>query len=217
MCVKKVGRIIGIGTVMIFLSSVTTCSTVPPRETRDTKEIHKIPFRAGLYISPDFLNYTYKKSAETGDGRKFVTTACEVGEFLRNGSERLVRNIFQEAIILSSKDDAKTQNVDVVLSPEIQSVDVVKPLLTGGGWPLPEPHIKALFITKWTVTDQNGIVKWVGTYEGEGKVGTGSSLLLYWFTGGKKSCECVQLAIEDQFGKALEGITSSNWWVTNNK
>lgn len=90
----------------------------------------KIPLRVGLYMSPEFRNYTYS----IGGGK------YQIGEGLSIGAEKALKQVFNEVVIINNKSDISNQDIKAVISPEILDVDVKDP---------PEPM---RILCKWTIS-----------------------------------------------------------------
>ena len=153
-------------------------------------EAKKIPLRVGLYMSPEFINYEYVS----------YKSIHPLGKILKEGSREVVSKAFEQSINLSSLDEAGAQNVDVVILPELEVVDVLTEVKLVG-------RTKILVSVKWTIQNPEGNIIWVDTFKGQSEVGTGT----VW-TIDKNRSRGLQSAVEEQFGNALQGILSSTWW-----
>lgn len=151
----------------------------------------KIPLRVGLYMSPEFLSYSCTIIGANGD-----TYSFPLGEAFRSGADAATKMAFEETVILSSINDAMAQNTRIIISPEVEEVDMVIP-----GFAF--RRLKSLVIMKWAVADLTGRTIWVGTFEGEG-----DNIVGYLFRT-SAARKCMQRAVEQQFAKALQGIRSS--------
>ena len=176
--------------ILLILSGCTYTSQITRDLNIPVQEVKKIPLRVGLYMSPNFLNYTYKESRLA---EKFV---FPLGETFRAGSEKIVKMAFQDVVILSALDEAIIEKLKIVISPQIQAVDIMFPMW---GW----GYLKSTVIIKWTAIDPTEKIIWVNTFEGESKI-KGKTV--------KNIRNSLQVAIEDHFSKAYEGIISSTWW-----
>lgn len=182
--------------MLMFLSACTHTFQIPVDLYKDRKEENKIPLRVGLWMPTDFLSYTYTKKVPMGMGDKFV---FPLGEVFSKMSERMVETAFQETVTLSSLDDAIAKNIKVVIFPQIQMIDIAAP-------PRAWAYYRTMVIIKWTAVAPTGRIIWVNTFKGEGEVKVSYSHRK------RNVCKCMQLAVEDHFSKALDGIVSSTWW-----
>lgn len=147
----------------------------------------KIPFKVGLYMSPEYCNYSYEK----GFGFIFV-----LGDALCYGTERVVKTAFNEVVIISSpKSTSNDKTIKAIIIPEILAAENQ---ISG------KSPSEALLIGKWTVVDANGKLIWVDTFQGH-IVTTG----VIRPSGIQKR---TQLVVEDYFQKALKGISSWKLW-----
>jgi len=157
----------------------------------------KIPLRAGLYMSEDFLHYSYEWEVEFG---KHV---FPIGAILQNGSKDMIKAAFQDMIIVLSPEEANTKRVDVVISPSVETVILPYELKM-------RAYQDAGIFIKWMISDIEGNPIWVETIEGNSHL---EKERLYQ-TREELMDKSLQLAIENQFQKSFQKIVSSNWWAS---
>ena len=181
---------------LLFSNACTRNCQIDTNLIMPVQKASKIPLRVGLYMSPDFLSYTRKIAAVNTDSYVF-----NLGEALRSGSEKMLGIAFKEVIVLSPSEEAMERGVKIVVSPQIQEVDMIIP---GWAW----KQLKSLVIIKWEATDSTGRILWVDTFEGRSNNRVG------YFLRGKAARKCMKRGVEDHFGNAFEGILNSTWWKT---
>lgn len=155
----------------------------------------KIQQKVGLYLPPRFAEYACSLMSTKGDEYHFA-----LGDALVGGAEAMMRMAFRETVTLAEMDKAGNYGIDIIIYPEVEAIDMVIP-------PWFQSIQKALVIVKWTAVDLTGRVRWVDTFKGWGENEVAG------FPGHDRSVrECVEFAIEDMYGKALQAILESPWW-----
>lgn len=188
--------------ISIFAFGVISCS-YPLRTAHQMKgeinirtpQAEKIPLRAGLYMPEEFVTFTYEKLLN------LETIIFPLGESLREASIQMVNEVFQDAVVLDAFEDAESQKVDIIISPQVQDVRIEKTSIWPGG------NTIFTIVIEWTVLDTESRVIWEESFEGKGISTTGTT-----FNRGQRHVQRAFLAIEDHFNQALSGILSSKWW-----
>jgi hypothetical protein len=189
--------------VMIFVS-LSSCASPHFTASKDfdiaTEQIHqKIPLRVGLFLPPALKNYKQALYPFLGD--------FFVGDAFCSGSERIMKSIFQEVILLDKPIMAPAHNVDVFITPQVQRLDIFH------GFKEKEVVFHADF--KWNITSPDGKILYTNVIKGEyiephGKVFYAG--LESPSTRSEKFMKLYMLAITDQFQKAQQDIYSNAWW-----
>jgi hypothetical protein len=154
----------------------------------------RIPLKAGLYFSQMFRNAKYEIQAEQRFGE-----VVSVGDALQDGSEKIIRNIFQEMLILEPLDSTFSEpakKYDVIVAPEVIKMDyeiATKPFKT---WFIVHTVIK------WNIASPEGKEIYVSTIKSD-EVETDKP---------KHLEVCIKESLENNFQKAQEDIYKSNWW-----
>jgi hypothetical protein len=179
----------------VFLCVFSACAPTPMLVTipqdfpmTGTGKEPKIPLRAALYINPSYQSLvepTYR--------------TIKMGEAFGGGSERMVRNIFRETVVIRNADD---KNYDVMVVPEI--VRWVREYKFK-----PESKSVYVFTIKWNVFSPKGKTIYVSavTSQLEGKIFYSRSADEEYIL-----TECVK-SLDDQLLKAQEDIYSNQWWA----
>jgi hypothetical protein len=150
----------------------------------------KIPLRAGLYMTKNFKEYMQI----IGRIEYHTDVFGKFGEALSKGAESMTTKAFREVVILDQVDQEASKKVNVLITPEIDSIvsNYVGPTAT----------VKI----KWTIKDITGKVLYMNTFVGEGS-GKGTS-----FRYPTALENAYTRAIEDHFNKAFAGISKNKWW-----
>ena len=161
------------------------------------KEIEKIPFRVGLYIDPELMNFSMRS--------RYISGIIYMGEALSKGAENIVSKAFKEAVNIYTKDPeliSKGLDVLVLVIPEIDKIYVFG---EEGGL---GSYTTVIVKIKWSIKDKNGKILYMNTFTGEEKYRRPNTI----FSMFPRLCEGSTKATEDHFTKAFIGITSTNWW-----
>ena len=142
----------------------------------------KIPLRVGLYLSPAFRSYYH-----TYQG----IPTYPMGGAMSNISERALKAVFQEVVVLDEKAfDLAKNDVRAVISPEM--------VATENTW-------SVFRITcKWTIASTDGKILYVNTFTGDGNDNS--------FVGNTRIGKAMANATKDMFQKFLSHMTSVKWW-----
>ena len=92
--------------VILNILYLTSCATEQIIIAKDVNipsiELgNRIPLKAGLYFSQEFSNAKYSIHA-----RQYFGGTVSAGDALRYGSETIIRNVFQETLLLDPLDSA---------------------------------------------------------------------------------------------------------------
>ncbi len=155
---------------------------------------NRIPLKAGLYFSQGFGNAKYHIQTRHG-----VAEIVSVGDALRNSSEKIMRNIFQEIVILDPLDVSASQSTkeyDVIVAPEVLKMD----------YEIENVPFKTWFIVhtviKWHIASPEGKEIYSSTIKSdEVKIDKPKYLEV-----------CIKESLENNFQKAQEDIYVNNWW-----
>jgi hypothetical protein len=186
--------------LLSIILSLTSCATNEPVlipnniDITSTEFNNKIPLRAGLYLSQQYRNAFYP----IRQIQVFIGTAL-AGDALSYNSEKIMRNIFQEVIILDSMGNIPglaDRKYDVIVSPEIVTL---RSDLGGSTrwtcWCLAQTSIK------WNIVSPEGKEIYISTIKSdEIKIPKG-----YYV-------DCIQTSLKDLFQKSQEDIYKNNWW-----
>jgi len=172
-------------------------------EMINTEIKDKIPLRAGLYLKPDIRNYSKK-----GPIASFVThTTFSMGDALSSGSERVLRNIFKDVVIIDQlESDLSTKNIDVIVTPELVGIYGQAKMIDGSKVPKAVNQL----VMKWNIVSPDGKIIYVNTITGEGLQKLSFSFTSAGIAEDEKNN--MLMLIKDQFQKAQEDIYSSGWW-----
>lgn len=193
---RKTAIIFSVLIPLVFLSSCGTANnrvilledlTIDRPEVRD-----KIPLKAGLHITSVLKNYSHF----TYGGEYKVA----VGEAVTGGSERMLKGIFREVVLLDDGKDLSWTGVDVVVTPEIASMQWV--------W-LGPMMVKIHIAIKWYIVTLEGKSIYMNTFKSEyrGKVP-------FWDESRKKMyAESYTQSFHDHFIMAGEDLYNNRWWA----
>ena len=152
----------------------------------DDKKVHA---RAGYFVKPSLCKWIVFAQNNAGP--------FEIGETLCSGIDTVMQKAFREKIKLSSLDDVKSQNVDLIVIPEIVNFNDIN-LYRNPGFGKSSLVVKI----KWTVQDKEKDILFVQTITGEVE-GTAHSR---W---GLQ--ELMEKGLQDHFQKALESLLAQDW------
>jgi hypothetical protein len=190
--------------ILILLNACTLKTTKAVSLTVPKEK--KIPLRVGYYVEPNLSKLKYLKKTLGGEANLLI------GETMCNGIEAVVSASFEDVIKLSSLDiDLTSQKIKAVVIPEIISIDMNIPLTTASA-SIPAfglssllmkgEDVQAIVKMKWTITDTEKNILYVKTITGEGH----NFCKTVWCRR-----DVMELAIQDQFQKALESILTQEW------
>ena len=115
---------------------------------------------------------------------------------MSNGVETVLREAFEEAVNLPSKDiNLASEKFKAIVVPELIKIDMYLPSSGFGA--------RAIIKMKWTIFDNEKNILYVNEITGEAK----KSCMMIWCRR-----EMMELAIQEQFQKALEDILKQEWW-----
>jgi hypothetical protein len=159
----------------------------------------KIPMRIALILKPDLQNYIIRGTSAS------ARVSIYIGDALSSGTETILNNIFHEVTISKYIDikNVSHSDFDAIIYPTVVKGDYV-----AIGWPA-ITNDKCLIIMKWTIIDSDGKTIYVNTFSGEGdrkRTGFGT------WTVEEQINECMVIAIEDHFQKALDDISNRKWY-----
>jgi hypothetical protein len=148
----------------------------------------KIPLRAGLYLKPDMKNYVKKGPI----GSAVTHTSFLMGDALCGGSEKMLRNIFKDVLIIDHMEsDLSVRNIDVIVTPDLVG-------MTGK------------LVIKWNIVSLDGKIIYVNTITGEA-----TPKMSWSFTSAgieEDERNNMLLIVKDQFRKAQDDLYNSGWW-----
>ena len=150
----------------------------------------RIPLRVGLYMSPQFGNYS------GNFGRGFIS----LGEAMSSGAERALRTAIEEVVIIKQLESrGSTEGVRAIVAPEIVEARMGNSDEKG----FHKGHCQVW--CKWTVSTPEGKLVYVNTVLGEAHHDRRAPAPTVW-------TECMTLAVQDQYRKLVEIISSTQWW-----
>ena len=185
--VKDVGMCVLL-LVFLFLNACATIKTDPNITVISASE-KKIPVRAGYYVNPYLCKWI---AVPLGD-----TKGTRVGETLCNGIDSLMQAAFVGAIKLPSLDKLESENVQLIIIPEIiesSDISIYRPYWSLSG------KCNSVVKLKWLVQDKEKNILFVQTITGkaEGYGPFDFRPILY-------------KGIQDHFQKVLETFMALNW------
>jgi hypothetical protein len=188
------------GVLLVFLVS---CSSGPIR--MDISKDHlkvippdgKIPLKVGLYLSPAFRDtQTPLFIGRTQFGGIYV------GMALTDATERMVRGLFEEVVVLDRMGDPRNSNshgCDVVVTAEVKSFYF--------------RHVPKLYTAKWAT--QNVVVWSVISPEGKeiyhNEIAS-DEVRISWLD--PKNPEAVERIFNEQLKRAGNDLYTNGWWLT---
>lgn len=161
----------------------------------------KIPLRAGLYLKPNIKNYVYELPHTT----KYSIT---MGDALSSGCERILRNIFQDVILVDEMNvESLRRNTDIIVTPQ---------LIGGlsGQYKVPEGYDKKKTVSQmtmqWDIVSHVGKLIYTTSIKGEAIV----KPIMSFFASSirEKEKENRLRLLNDLFQKSQDDIYSSGWW-----
>jgi hypothetical protein len=170
----------------------------PGVEFQDTR---KFPAKIGLFAGPEYCQYALSKKWYSDN------VIIQLGPALCDGTEKMLRSIFDQVNILKSiESSASLTEINAIVIAQVVSSDIILPTFR---W----EEIAALITVKYTFLDSlNRNTIWVDTFQGQGSTKLGSVL-----SSSKNIQKAMELAVEDQFHKAFEGIFNSNLSFRNHR
>lgn len=190
--------------LIIILGFSSACRTTLNEKIRTdlsitVNEVGKIPLRVGLYLSPEFMNYSKTPSHYSESGR------IQMGEALSKGAEDITNKAFKQVVTIYKTDpESFPKGLDAIIIPEVEK--------TYGGFvgELTRQYSYYQTVTvklKWTIKDMNQKTLYTNTFTTEVEYRNDPV-----FGQRERLLKAYTKAIEDQFAKAFSGITSINWW-----
>lgn len=195
---------------LCLCSCVTAFSKIAVKVPNDfqmtTTEVRdKIPLTAGLYLKPDIRNYLLKGSFGLAGVSVFV------GDALCVGSERMLKNIFRNVVIIDPVEgNLPTKNIDVIVTPELLGISSMpkKTENNNESW-WHKPVVSQLTI-KWNVVSLDGKNIYFNTIIGEIAPKT---VLSQWVSVIEEVARENMIALlNDHFLKAQNDLYSNAWW-----
>ena len=201
---------------ILVVLCITSCAVSPVKMSAfrefDVPKVeinNKIPLRAGLYLSQGFKNASFY-SFPKGRGIKANPIASHhsfIGDALISSSQKAVKNIFQDVVILDGKEndvELKAKQIDMIVTPELVKVDSI--FLAYFSFTECDYTIKTL--VKWTIASLAGVELYSNTITSDEIRITVKKPI----TQEEKLKEAIILSLQDNFKRAQEDIYSSGWW-----
>jgi hypothetical protein len=163
----------------------------------------KIPLRAGLYLKPDMKNYVKKGPL----GSAVTHTSFLMGDALCGGSERMLRNIFKDVLVIDHlESDLSARNIDVIVTPDLVGITAQNKMVEGSR--LINRVIE--LVIKWNIVSLDGKSIYVNTITGESPAKASFSFL----SSGIEEDERNNMlrVVKDQFRKAQDDLYNNGWW-----
>lgn len=192
--------------IIFFVIFVSLCSCASPHLTISKdfdipeKQIdQKIPFRVGLYFTPGFKSYRQVLYPYNGD--------FFAGDAFCSGSERILRGIFKDVILLDLPNTTQQSNVDIVINPEVIRLDNVQ-----------HSNEKEFIFHvdfRWNILSPDGKIIYTNLIKAELVEPAGQVIYFGFESPTKRSENFMQfymIAIRNQFQKAQNDIYSTSWW-----
>lgn len=199
--------------IILILNLLLSCATVfsklkviVPKDSELTKgEVeNKIPLIVGLYLKPHIKNYTYEgKSLD----KMYYFTTIHIGEAFSANSEKMLKNIFQQVVIIDQMDtDLSEKNIDVIVAPEI--LDITSQFKVPAGEK--SRKLVSQMTIRWDIGSPDGKIIYTTMIMGEAIV----KFLKRWTVSANEELEKENMLrlLKDQFSKAQEDIYSNKWW-----
>lgn len=157
----------------------------------------KIPLTAGLYLTPYMRNYNPR-----------FGYPYSMADALSSGCERMLRNIFNNVVIIDQMDtNLSSKNIDVIVTPEVIALNRQVKALEGYN----TRQIVYQMIIRWDIVSPGG-GKSIYTTTITSEV---REEPLYYFllsTHVEKAKERMILLLNNQFRKAQDDIYLGGWW-----
>jgi hypothetical protein len=182
---------------VILFCLISCASSTPITITRDRVNIappeKKIPLKVGLYLSEAFR--TSECWSEYAD-KHFI-----IGEGLSDGVEKMVRDLFQEVIVIDkigNTQDSPSPNYDIIITPKFKqfTILIVRESLTKAHWKIENT-------IAWSVTSPDGKEIYQNTIQSD-------EITTHYIQ--SVNAEIMIESIKDQLQKAQQAIYSSGWW-----
>ena len=176
--------------ISLFLTGCT--SEIKPLSGLELSLAHKqkIPLKVGLYMSPDYCNYSFVTD------QIYVTYyTIPLGSTLCHETKIIVEAIFEEVSVFPSL-EANDKSINVIMIPEIVILKIQMMGYTHKS--------EALLIGKWTVVDMNGRLIWVDTFQSHVITTYGDHL--------PSTLKRAKFVLEDYFQNVFKGIQSWKLW-----
>lgn len=183
--------------IILYLTSCATTEqiTIPKEINISSAELsNKIPLRAGLYFNQDFRNAKYPMHI-----RQYLFGTASTGDALCNSSEKIMRNIFQEILIVDPLEKTSapaTKKYDVIIAPEVVKLDYELESAPFKYWCIVQTVIK------WNIASPEGKEIYVSTIKSD-------EVKIYKPDNREV---CIKQSLENNFQKAQEDIYTNSWW-----
>jgi hypothetical protein len=155
----------------------------------------KIPLRAGLSLKPEYQKLIAPKFY-------YENQTVHMGEAFYAGCERMLKNIFQDVIVIDAE---RKQEVDIVVSPEIAWWQKEQKLSSDNTFPI-------YLNIKWNISTPDGKLVYLNTIKSltRPKISRTAS---WGETRREDLKEAYVMSLNDQLLQAQEDIYSSKWWA----
>jgi hypothetical protein len=184
--------------IIFYLSSCTPPKLTFPKDMdlTLTEPGDKIPLKAALFFNQEFKNAKYIIHQ-----RQFLYNVMPVGDALCYSSEKIMKNIFQQVVILDTTDrpDSPVDKYDVIIAPEVVTLDYAvegelfssfADMLTVIKWNISSPEGKEIYSTTIKTSEEKiAKVRKIKTME-----------------------EAIKPSLKENFQKAQEDIYTNRWW-----
>ena len=184
---------------------ITGCKTTSPNIAPATVEPwhpsvkSKIPLHVGLYLTPQFKQFTFKG----GKGGIHDPFTISIGDTMCSYAESSLKELFLDVSIINDlEQDPKINHVDVIIMPEIIDIDSIVDTWKPDYW-------KSNVTCKWSIKNINGIYLYLNTI-----VGINYYRPKFGFTNNDNDSvkEGVILAIQNHYQRLIDDIIQINWW-----
>lgn len=189
-------NLVQLWTILCLASCATTPMTIPKEiDIAATEVSDKIPLKVGLYLSQNVRNAKYLSHVRQIEGGSF-----SAGDTLCYGSEKIMKNIFRETTILDSSDVLSAKSCDVIVSPEVITLDIecYGKFLKGN-------TCAVQTVIKWNIVSPGGKEIYTSTVKGD-------DTNIYVRSGIRMWQQFIEMSIKNSFQKAQEDIYTSVWW-----
>jgi hypothetical protein len=185
-------KIASLYTILLTILLMSACAIkTSPNISLSNPQDKKIPVRAGYYVNPKLCKWKVFSLLSSNAG------TFDVGETLCAGVDYVINDCFQETVKLVALDNLESQNINVIIIPDIatpNSISLNRNALGSKG--------DVVVKLKWSIADSKNNILSVQTITGEA---TGSCFSMF-------GCrDLMEKGLQDHFQKALESLLAKDW------
>lgn len=138
----------------------------------------------------------------------YYFTTIHIGEAFSANSEKMLKNIFQQVVIIDQMDtDLSEKNIDVIVAPEILDIITSQFKVPAGE---KSRKLVSQMTIRWDIGSPDGKIIYTTMIMGEAIL----KFLKRWTVSANEELEKENMLrlLKDQFSKAQEDIYSNKWW-----